>query len=127
MGLSMTSPPRHARMLLALDGQTLNRALLDNVLRACVPHSPRLDILLLNPPREPTSLLSMLLLRLEHSGVDYRVTSTHGDSSEEIVRYLGRHCGIDSVAVVDAARLSAEVRALIELRGHRLLSITSAD
>ena len=123
----MTTLPRHARLLLALDGQTLNRAVLDNVLRACVPHAPRLDILLLNPPREPTSLLSMLLLRLEHSGVDYRVASAHGDSGEEIVRYLGRHRGIDTVAVVDAARLGAETRALIELRGQRLLSIANAD
>ncbi|PIV89085.1 MAG: hypothetical protein COW48_02425 [Hydrogenophilales bacterium CG17_big_fil_post_rev_8_21_14_2_50_63_12] len=116
----------HTRALLALDGHTLGRELLATVFRRCVHLCPRLDILLINPPREPTTLLAVLLLRLEHSGVDYRLSSAHGDMGEEILRYLGRYRGIASVALTDPAQLSVETRRLIELKGHQLILLSEA-
>jgi hypothetical protein len=113
----------HARVLLALDGRALGRELLATVLRRCAHLCPRLDILLVNPPREPTSILAVLLLQLEHSGVEYRVASAQGDMGEEILRYLGRHRGITAVALADPGQLGAEATALIGLKGHQIIAL----
>jgi hypothetical protein len=119
----MTSSRHHQRILLALDGRALARELPATVVRHCVHLCPRLDILLINPPRESTSILAVLLLRLEHSGVDYRMASSHGPMGEEILRYLARYPGIPAVALVDLAQLDAESRRLIELKGHQVLCL----
>jgi hypothetical protein len=111
----------HTRALLALDGRDLGRELLANVLRHCVHLCPRLDILLINPPREPTTLLAILLLQLEHSGIDYRVASARGDMGEEILRYLSRYRGITALALAYAAQLGEEATRLIELKGHEIV------
>jgi hypothetical protein len=117
----------HARVLLALDGCDLGRELLATVLRRCSQLCPRLDILLINPPREPTSVLAVLLLQLEHSGVDYRVASAHGELGEEIIRYLSRYRGITALALAHSEQLSAEARALIELKGHQIISLATPE
>ncbi len=119
----MSLPRYHQRILLALDGRALARELPAVVVRHCVHLCPRLDILLINPPREPTSILAVLLLRLEHSGVDYRMASCHGDPGAEILRYLARYPGIPAVALTDPAQIDAESRRLIELKGHQVLRL----
>ncbi|MBI5330285.1 MAG: hypothetical protein HZB71_06695 [Betaproteobacteria bacterium] len=98
------------RVLLALDGCALSRELLEAALRHCVHLSSRLDILLVNPPRAPASLLAVLLLKLEHSGVDYRLTSTQGDLAGEVARYLRRYRGVTTVVAegVEPLRTPAE-------------------
>lgn len=92
---------RHARLrvLLALDGQSLTPDTQHVALRCCLHWTRRLDILLVNPPQAPTFLLGGLLLRLEHSGIDYRLDSREGDYCEEVTRYLQRHTGIGLVIV----------------------------
>jgi hypothetical protein len=119
----MTAPngKRYARVLLALDGATLGREVLTRVQRRCMTLCPRLDILLVNPPREATSCLGMLLLRLEHGGVDYRVASAHGEFGAEILRYLGRYRGIDALALAEAGQLSEQARAELAGKGHEVL------
>ena len=112
---------RHTRILLALDGGALDRELLARIPRCCVQLSPRLDILLVNPPREPTSCLAMLLLRLEHGGIDYHLASSHGEMGAEILRYLARQRGITAVVLAGATSLDAESRKLIELKGQRVV------
>ena len=87
------------RVLLALDGRHVTAELQLAALKCCVQFSNRLDILLLNPPKPPTSLLSGLLLRLEHSGIDYRMTSGEGNLAAEVLRYLKRFQSIDLVIV----------------------------
>ncbi len=115
---------RHARILLALDGRVLDRDMLAKLPRCCVQLSPRLDILLVNPPREPTSCLAMLLLRLEHSGVDYHLASSLGETGAEVLHYLSRHRGISAVLLVDPAHLDPESRRLIELKGHPVIFLS---
>jgi hypothetical protein len=117
----------HTRVLLALDGCALGRELLATVLRRCVHLCPRLDILLINPPREPTSVLAVLLLQLEHSGVDYRVASVRGDMGEEILRYLSRYRGITAVAIAHPEQLNVEAKALIERKGHQLIFLATPE
>ncbi|MDO9226453.1 MAG: hypothetical protein Q8M09_19840 [Pseudomonadota bacterium] len=123
----MSSSHRHQRVLLALDGNMLDRELLAGMLRRCVHLCPRLDILLVNPPREPTTMLAMLLLRLEHSGIDYRVSSGHGDMGEEILRYLGRYRGISALAMTDIAQLNEEAKGLITLKGHQIINLATPE
>ena len=117
----------HTRVLLALDGCALGRELLAKVLRRCVHLCPRLDILLINPPREPTSVLAVLLLQLEHSGVDYRVASVRGDMGEEILRYLSRYRGITALALADSAQLSVAARTLIESKGQEIIFLSAPE
>lgn len=121
----MLEPPlkRHARVLLALDGSALDREMLARLPRCCVKLSPRLDILLVNPPREPTSCLAMLLLRLEHGGVDYHVASSFGELGEEVLRYLGRHRAMSAILLADSTRLDADTRARIELKGTPVIDL----
>jgi len=121
----MTRP--HTRVLLALDGCALGRELLATVLRRCVHLCPRLDILLINPPREPTTMLAMLLLRLEHSGIDYHVASAHGDMGEEVLRYLSRYRGISALALADPAQLSEEAKSLVQLKGHQIVFLSTPE
>jgi len=87
------------RVLLALDGQQLTRELQIVALKCCVHWTRRLDILLINPPQAPTFLLGGLLLRLEHSGIDYRLDSREGEYGQEVTRYLQRYAGIGLVIV----------------------------
>ncbi len=117
----------HTRVLLALDGLALGPELLATVLQRCVLLCRRLDILLINPPREPTTMLAMLLLRLEHSGIDYRVTSAHGEMGEEALRYLSRYRGISALALADPGQLSEEAKTLIALKGHRIVFLSAPE
>lgn len=94
-------PPARRRVLLALDGLTLTKAGLEAALRSCVHLTSRLDILVVNPPKAPASLLAVLLLKLEHSGVDYRLASAQEDLAIAVARYLKRYKG--GVTVVSAA------------------------
>ena len=94
----MPSPSFATRLvLLALDGCALSRELLEVALRRCVHLTSRLDILVVNPPKAPASLLAVLLLKLEHSGVDYRLAGVHGDLAGEVARYLRRYRGVTTV------------------------------
>lgn len=102
---ALAGKPR--RVLLALDGRSLSRPLLAEALRQSVRLTDRLDILLLNPAREPTSLLGSLLLRLEHSGIDYRLACTEGSLVEEVDRYLRRFQGV-TVVLVERLQLLEE-------------------
>lgn len=124
---AMKSLRPHTRILLALDGRTLQRELLATLLRHCVHLCPRLDILLINPPREPTTMLAMLLLRLEHSGIDYHMSSAHGEMSEEILRYLGRYRGITALALADPAQLDEEAKNLVKLKGHQIVYLSTPE
>ncbi len=92
---------RKQRVLLVLDGQNLTAELQMAALKRSVQWANRLDILLVNSPKSATFLLGGLLLRLEHSGIDYRLTSTEGDPGNEAARYLQRFRGIELV-IVDA-------------------------
>ncbi len=123
----MKSLRPHTRVLLALDGRTLERELLASLLRHCAHICPRLDILLLNPPREPTTMLALLLLRLEHSGIDYHVSSAHGEMSEEILSYLGRYRGITALALADPTQLSEEAKSLVALKGHPIVYLSTPE
>jgi len=120
-------PKAHTRVLLALDGGALGRDLLAMVLRRCVRLCPRLDILLVNPPREATSVLAVLLLQLEHGGIDYRVASARGDMGEEILRYLSRYRGISALALADPAQLSVAARTLIESKGQEIIFLSAPE
>jgi len=79
----------------------------------------RLDILLVNPPKAATSLLCGLLLRLEHSGIDYRLVSFEGVLGNEILHYLHRYQGITTVLVDSLAPLDRTIgSALAQLRAQ---------
>lgn len=123
----MTSLRPHTRVLLALDGRGLGRELFATIMRRCVLLCPRLDILLINPPREPTTMLALLLLRLEHSGIDYHMASAHGDMAVEILGYLGRHRGIPTLALADPGQLPEDIKKLIALKGHQIVFLSSLD
>lgn len=112
-------PHHRFRVLLALDGRCLTPSLLARALAHCVPLTDRLDILLVNSPKAPTSLLAGLLLRLEHSGIDYRLTSSEGDLGEQVLHYLNRFLGISLVLVdrLNPLELSIGV-AMARLRAH---------
>ena len=74
---------------------------LEAALRTCVHLTSRLDILVVNPPKAPASLLAVLLLKLEHSGVDYRLASAQEELASAVNRYLRRYKA--DVTVVCAA------------------------
>ena len=101
-GAKSLSPSIHNKyhVLLAVDGRHLSSELQRDAMKRCIQFSFRLDILLLNSPKSPTFLLAGLLLRLEHSGIDYRLTSGEGDIGAEVMSYLQRFQNI-SLVIVD--------------------------
>ena len=101
------------RVLLALDGQKLTPELQVVALKCCVHWTRRLDILLVNPPKAPTFLLGGLLLRLEHSGVDYRLESCENEYGKAVSSYLQR---FPNVGLVIANVLPALVDHYSEVR-----------
>lgn len=100
------------RVLLALDGQRLTPELQIVALKCCVHWTRRLDILLVNPPKAPTFMLSGLLLRLEHSGVDYRLESSEGDYANAVLRYLQRFPGVGLIIANALPALDDQVSGL---------------
>jgi hypothetical protein len=112
--------------LLVLDGECLSPESLGLALAGCVRVAHRLDILLVNPPEAPTSMLRHLLIRLEHAGVDYRLTSVEGDLGEQVALYLKRFLGITTVLVESVApmelRMGPTVVADMHQMGYRFLS-----
>lgn len=123
--MSIKTGKHHARVLIVLEGESLRREQLVLLPRWCVGCHARLDILLLNPPREPTSCLAMLLLKLEHGGIDYRLASSHGEMDEEVLRYLARHRGIGAIALADTTALGEAARERIAEKGMEILCFTS--
>ncbi len=101
-------PHPHFQVLVALDGNHVTQALLDAVLACCTRLTSRVDILLVNSPKAPISMLKVLLLRLEHGGIDYRLASTDGVLADEVARYLRRFLGISTVLVASLAALQGE-------------------
>lgn len=100
----MLSPNR--RVLLALEGRGVSRDVLNTAFAQCVRLTSRLDILVSSPPREPASLLGLLLVKLEHSGVDYRLLHAHGSLAEEVSRYLKRYTNRSTVIVIELDALA---------------------
>lgn len=123
-------PYHKFRVLLALDGNHFNQPLLSAALARCIPMTDRLDILLVNSPKAPTSLLSGLLLRLEHSGIDYRLASSEGEFGEQVLDYLKRFMGITLVLVDNLRPLEKSIgSAMSRLRtqGYRFVPLSSPN
>jgi hypothetical protein len=125
--LASNKPYHKFRVLLALDGGSLTRMVMAAAVARCTRLTDRLDILLVNSPKEPTSVLWRLLLTLEHSGIDYRLTSTEGDLGEQVLSYLHRFHGITMVLVNRLTPLEESIGgAMAQLRaqGYRFLSFS---
>jgi hypothetical protein len=119
-------PYHKFRVLLSLDGGHLSPLLLSTVPAYCVPFTDRLDILLVNPPKSPPSLLAGLLMRLEHSGIDYRLVSCDGELGEQVLDYLKRFAGITMVLVDNLSSLEQSIGStMAKMRkvGYRFESI----
>jgi len=113
-------------VLLALDGHCLERPALSRVLQLCRQTGKRLDILLLNAPKQATLMLGRLLQQLEKEGIDYRLTSGEGEMVIELPLYLHRfkhiafilmHCLDKWEAMVDPALTT------LRQEGYKVLSL----
>ncbi len=125
-GPSNRTPAKVGQALLVLDGPRITPESLSLALAGCLRNTHRLDILLVNPPIAPTTLLRALLLRLEHAGIDYRLTSVEGDLQEQLVLYLKRFLAITTVLVENLVpledRMGCALVADLRSRGYRFLS-----
>jgi hypothetical protein len=120
---------RKTHALLALDGSRLSPKILTAAAKRSVDLAERLDILLVNPPKAPTSLLWSLLVYLEHAGVYYRLASTEGDLGNQVLTYLNRFVGINLVLVEGLAPLEQGLgveMAQLRSRGYQILPIIEA-
>jgi len=92
----------------------------------CLQVADRVDILLVNAPKPPASMLSSLLIRLEESGIDYRLTSVTGRLADQVSQYLRTFAGITSIIVSTLPALGETWRtrvADLRYRGYRLLPL----
>ena len=122
---AQTAHPKF-RVLLALDGNSITQTLLETALRCCVQLTDRLDILLVNPPTTPAALLKGLLIRLEHSGIDYRLASTDGIMADEVTIYLRRFLGITIVLIDNLSSLTVkqgQPLRQMQASGHQIISL----
>ena len=110
-------------MLIALACAKLELPLQLAALRVCVRHGAPIDVLLAGDPAD-TPLPTGLLLRLEHSGLDYRFGRIDGEISNAIERYLQRGRAPCTVLVTDTAPLSAPCLQAFQASQHRLITLT---
>jgi len=115
--------PGHAT-LLALNGHCIETLALPTVVQLfhCTP--PRLDILVTNSPKAATTLLGSLLMELERHGIDYRLTSTEGNLTQEMLHYV-RRVQCSSVILVDCLETCEDEPILYSLRreGYRITRV----
>ena len=97
-----------SRSLLALDGAHLTPEVLSAAESRCLQVADRVDILLVNPLKEPTALLHGLLEHLEWAGVDYRLTSASGNLGDQVASYLRRFLGITVIMVATLPALGTD-------------------
>ena len=111
------------RVLLALNGHDLNREILDKAFNCCRNLTDRLDVLVARPPLAPTFLLGGLLIRLEQSGIDYRLASSEGELGEEVLHYLHRFNGIRTIVLERHEALPERARYVLRGEGYQLISL----
>ena len=111
------------RVLLALNGHDLNREILDKAFNCCRNLTDRLDVLVVRPPLAPTFLLGGLLIRLEQSGIDYRLASSEGELGEEVLHYLHRFNGIRTIVLERHEALPERARYVLRGEGYQLISL----
>jgi phosphoribosylaminoimidazole-succinocarboxamide synthase len=87
----------------------------------------QLDILLVDSPRGDSRIPALLMLQLEHSGIDYRVARVSGPLSKEIERYLQRFRHGVTVIVADAAHLSAACLTTLAQDGYHLINLSAPN
>ena len=100
--------PAKCRGLLALDGAQLTPDVLSAAESRCLQVADRVDILLVNPRKEPTAMLHGLLEHLEWAGVDYRLTSASGNLGDQVASYLRRFVGITVIVVATLPALGTD-------------------
>jgi hypothetical protein len=111
--------------LLALDGAYLTPEMLSAAEEQCLRLTNRVDILLVNSPKAPTSLLHRLLIRLEDAGIHYRLTSVTGDLTEQMTRHLRRFLGITLVMVTALPVLGTDWNVKVADLRYRGFSLTT--
>lgn len=125
-----TKPHRtnRRRTLLALESSVLPQEIQTTALRVCIDLNTPLDILVTEPQENPASraalLPTALLLRLEHSGTDYRIARMQGPLSHEIQRYLARGRSACTVIVASTGVLATPCLADIQAGGHQLIDLS---
>jgi len=121
------NPPEPPKgILLALDGPRLQHLALPLALEICQSTSRRLDILLLNPPKPSTLMLSKFLLNLETAGVDYRLSSGEGDLADQLPLYLRRFNYIKCVLLDQLDKLDVKLNlalAALRQKEYRILAL----
>ena len=118
--------PGKCRGLLALDGESLSPEHLEAAQTKCLLAVDRVDILLVNPYREPTAMLRELLCDLEQVGIDYRVTISTGTVSDQIKHYIRRFLGIRLIMLTIMPTLGKNWRidaADLRHQGYRLMTM----
>jgi len=123
----MNTPSRQRslrRVLLALEGRDLNRKLQDAAVRICIDLRAPLDIMVTQTEEEGASLPALLMLRLEHSGMDYRFAQVNNPLSFQIRRYISRGKAPCTVIVSEAQRLDPACLEEIKVGQHQLIDLS---
>jgi len=131
-GPNLTGGPNlqaKCRGLLARDGENLSLDQLKAAQTKCLQVADRVDILLVNPPRMATSMLSGLLIMLEETGIDYRLTLSEGSLADQINHYIKRFLGIRLVIVPSLLVLGTNWRvdaANLRHQGYQIMSMMNS-
>ena len=118
-------PPNRA--LLVLENHELGRELQKAAVKLCVRLGAQLDILLVTPPGAVSTLPALLLMQLEHSGMDYRLAQVNGTLSDQVERYLQRLSQAITLILPDKAALSTRCREAMLAKGHPVVRLSATD
>lgn len=101
--------PKHApfrqasprfQVLLALDCSRMTHQMVNSAVACCLRLGDRLDLMLVNASRAMDQQDCQLTLRLQHAGIDIRVTRREGDFVEQLLEHLDC-CQGTTLIVVD--------------------------
>ncbi len=131
--------PKHApfrqasprfQVLLAMDCSRMTDQLVNSAVASCLRLGDRLDLLLINSTRSAEQLDCQLTLRLQHAGIDIRVTRREGDFVEQLLEHLDCCQGTTLIVVDQLTTLEEDLGTAMDdllAKGCRFLPMTNSS
>ena len=123
-------PSPRFQVLLALDCSQMTPQLVNAAVASCLRLGDRLDLLLVNTTRSADQQDCQLTLRLQHAGIDFRVTRREGDFVEQLLEQLDCCQGTTLIVVDQLATLEQDLGGAMDdllAKGCRFLPMTVSN
>ncbi len=123
-------PSPRFQILLALDCSHITPQMMNAAVASCLRLGNRLDLLLVNTTRSADQQDCQLTLRLQHAGIDFRVTRREGDFVEQLLEQLDCCQGTTLIVVDQLSALEQDLGSAMDdllAKGCRFLPMAASN